>query len=72
MAVKVKSGDSTVGKHNLKDIANQQHKAMRIIDFKNKYTTVEALFKETKIMTLQEIMKSENCLLAWLYACQHL
>ena len=50
------------GNHNLKDISNLQHKAIRIITFKNKYTPVELLFKETKIMTLNEIIKS--CLLA--------
>ena len=50
--------------HNLHDIANLQCKAIQIINFKNKYTPVESLFKETKIMTLNEIMKSENCLLA--------
>ena len=50
--------------HNLKDIANLQRKAIRIINIKNKYTPVESLFKKTKIMTLNEIIKSENCLLA--------
>ena len=50
--------------HNLNDIANVQRKAIRIINFKSKYTPVEPLFKETKIMTLNEIIKSENCLLA--------
>ena len=38
--------------HNLKDIANLQPKTIRIINFKNKYTPVEPLLKETKIMTL--------------------
>ena len=50
--------------HNLNDTANLQRKAIRIINFKSKYTPVEPLFKETKIMTLNEIIKSENCLLA--------
>ena len=50
--------------HNLNDIANLQRKAIRIINFKNKYTPVEPLFKEGKIMALNEIRKSENCLLA--------
>ena len=52
--------------HNVNDIANLQHKAIRIINFKSKYTPLflEPLFKETKIMTLNEIIKSENCLLA--------
>ena len=49
--------------HNLKDIANLQRKAIRIINFKNKYTPVEPLFKETKIMTLNETIKPESCLL---------
>ena len=50
--------------HNLNDIANLQRKAIRTINFKSKYTPVEPLFKEAKIMTLNEIIKSENCLLA--------
>ena len=50
--------------HNLNHIANLQHKAIRIISFKNKYTPVEPLFKETKFVTLNEIIKSEKCLLA--------
>ena len=50
--------------HNLNDIANLQRKAIRIINFKSKYTTMEPLFKETQIMTLNEIIKSENCILA--------
>ena len=50
--------------HNLKDIANLQRKAIRIINFKNKYTPVEPLFKETKTLTINDIIKSENCLLA--------
>ena len=50
--------------HNLSYIANLQRKAIRIINFKSKYKPVEPLFKETKIMTLNEIIKSENCLLA--------
>ena len=50
--------------HNLNDIANLQRKAIRIINFKTKHTPVEPLFKETKIMTLNEIIKLENCLLA--------
>ena len=44
--------------HNLNDITNLQRKAIRIINFKNKYTTVEPLFKRTKIMTPSEIIKS--------------
>ena len=50
--------------HNLDDFVNLQRKAIRIINFKTKYTPVEPLFKETKIMTLNEITESENCLLA--------
>ena len=50
--------------HSLNHIANLQRKAIQIINFKNKYTPVEPLFKEAKIMTLNEIIKSENCLLA--------
>ena len=50
--------------HNLNDIANLQRKVIQTINFKSKYTPVEPLFKETKIMTLNEIIKSENCLLA--------
>ena len=50
--------------YNLNDSANLQRKAIRIINFKSKYTPVQPLFKETKIMTLNEIIKSENCLLA--------
>ena len=46
--------------HNLNDIANLQSKAIRIINLKSKHT----LFKETKIMTLNEIIKSESCFLA--------
>ena len=44
--------------HNLNDIANLQRKAIRMINFKSKYTPVEPLFKETKIMPLNEIIKS--------------
>ena len=50
--------------HNLNDIANLQRKVIPIINSKNKYTPVEPLFKETKIMTLNEIIESESCLLA--------
>ena len=57
----VKSRDSTV---TIIYIANLQRKAIQIINFKNKCTLVEPLFKEAKIMTLNEIIKSENCLLA--------
>ena len=58
--------------HNLNDIANLQRKAIRIINFKNIYTPVEPLFKGTKIMTINEIIKSENCLLALLHINQSL
>ena len=44
--------------YNLNDIANPQRKAIRIINFKNKYTSVEVC------MTLNETIKSENCILA--------
>ena len=47
---------------NMNNIANFQRKVIRIINFKNKYAPVEPLFKETKIMTLNEIIR--NCLLA--------
>ena len=50
--------------HNLNDIANLQRRAIRIINITNKYTPVEPLLKGTKIMTLSEIIKSEDCLLA--------
>ena len=50
--------------HNLNNIVNLQRKAIRTINFKNKYTPVEPLLKEAKIMTLNKIIKSENCLLA--------
>ena len=49
--------------HNLNDIADLQCKAVPIINFKNKLTPVEPLFKGTKIMSLNEIIKSGNCLL---------
>ena len=47
----------------INDIANLQRKAIQIIGFKNKYTPAEPLFKETKIIILNEMIKS-NCLLA--------
>ena len=50
--------------HNLKDIANLQYKAILIINFKNRHTFLETLFKKTKLMTLNETIKSENRLLA--------
>ena len=60
--------------HNLilNDIANLHCKAIQIINFKNKYTPAEALFKGTKIMTVNEIIKSENCLLALHHINQYL
>ena len=48
--------------HNLKNIANLQPKAICTINFKNKYTLVEPILKETEVMTLNEIIKLENCL----------
>ena len=50
--------------HNENYITSLQRKAIRIINFKNKYTPLESLFKGTNIMTLNEIIKSESCLLA--------
>ena len=38
--------------------ANLQYKSIQLINFKNKCTTVESLFKGTKIMTPSEIIKS--------------
>ena len=49
--------------YNLNNVANIQHKAIQIFNFKNKYTPLEPLFKETKIMKLNKIMKPRNCLL---------
>ena len=56
--------------YNLNDIANLQRKAIQIINFQNKYTPLEPLFKGTNIMTLNEIIKSENCLLVLHYIKQ--
>ena len=49
--------------YNLNNVANIQHKAIQIFNFKNKYTPLEPLFKETKIIKLNKIIKPENCLL---------
>ena len=36
--------------HNLKDIANLQYKAILIINFKNRHTFLETLFKKNKLV----------------------
>ena len=50
--------------HKLNDAEYLQRKAIRIINFKNKYTPTEPLFKESKTFTLNTKIKLENCLLA--------
>ena len=48
---------------HIHDIENLQRKAIRIKNFKSKYAPSKLLFIESKIMTFQNIIKSENCLL---------
>ena len=48
---------------HITDIEYLQRKALRIINFKGKYTPWKPLFKDSKLMSLQEIIQLENCLL---------
>ena len=44
-------------------INDLHRKAVKIINFKGKYSPWKPLFKESSIMTFSEILRSENCLL---------
>ena len=50
-------------KQHIPDIENFQLKAIRIMNFKSKYAPSKPLFIDSKIMTFQDIIKSEDCIL---------
>ena len=45
------------------DINDLHQKAIKIINFKGKYSRWKWLFKESSIVTFSDILRSENCLL---------
>ena len=52
---------------NIQDLQDLQHKSIRVISFKNKFTPIDPLLKEQKIMTLKNIILLENCNLVLQY-----
>ena len=46
---------------NIKDISLIQRKAVRIINFENKFASINPIIKESKIVTLNNIVLLENC-----------
>ena len=52
---------------NIQELLELQYKAVRIISFKNKYTPINPLLKEQKILTLKHIVLLENCNLVLQY-----
>ena len=45
----------------LTDILELQNKALRIMNFKNKYNPYKPLYKETKVLSFADIVRLENC-----------
>ena len=58
----VKYGDNKKSQH-IHDIEILQCKAIRIMNFKSKYVPSKPFLIDSKIMTFQDIIKSEHCLL---------
>ena len=48
---------------HLRDVVKLQKKAMRIINFSDKYTSTKPLFNELRILSFDEIVNLQNCLL---------
>ena len=49
---------------NISDVVKLQKKAVRIINFSGKYTSTKPLFSKLKILSFDEIVNLQNCLLA--------
>ena len=49
---------------NISDVVKLQKKAVRIINFSGKYTSTKPLFSKLKILSFDEIVSPQNCLLA--------
>ena len=45
------------------DVVKLQKKAVRIINFSDKYTSTKPLFNELRILSFDEIVNLQNCLL---------
>ena len=48
---------------NITDILDLQQKALRIMNFKSKFTPWKPLFKKSSILIFPDVVRSENCLL---------
>ena len=48
---------------NITDILDLQQKALRIMNFKSKFTSWKPLFKKLNILTFPDMVRSEHCLL---------
>ena len=48
---------------NISDVVKLEKKAMRIINFSDKYTSTKPLFSKLKILSFDEIVSPQNCLL---------
>ena len=48
---------------NTSDVVKLQKKAMRIINFSDKYTSTKPLFSKLRILSFDEIVNLQNCLL---------
>lgn len=49
---------------SLNDVAILQRKAMRILTFNDRFTSTDPIFKQLKILNFEQIIQSENCILA--------
>ena len=47
---------------HLKDVVKLQKKAMRTINFSDKYTSTKPSFNELRILSFDEIVNLQNCL----------
>ena len=48
---------------HVNDVVKGQKKAVRIINFSDKYTSIKPLFNELRILSFDEIVSLQNCIL---------